>query len=156
MLIVEHAVGNIIVYAYAGAVEIAESIDKGVEGKWTCVRGVEHIAAELKVVVPYAELCKKRGCQVGLAGYLVHHYWLGHSSSGPNHRYTEEVRGKSLALLWIWNAVVGQQYDEGVGPLWCFAESLYKASYAVVGIGEGIEMVVLELTERHLKRLMTA
>ena len=52
--------------------------------------------------------------------------------------------------------MVGQQYDEGVGPLWCFAESLDKASYAVVGIGEGIEMVVLELTERHLKRLMTA
>ena len=63
---------------------------------------------------------------------------------------------KALALLWIGYAVVGQQDDEGIVPLRGLAEALYKASYAVVGIGKGVEVGILELAERHLKRLMAA
>ena len=135
MLVVEHAVGNIIVYAYAGAVEIAESIDEAIECKVACVRGVENVATELEAGVLQAELCKQGCRQVGLAGYLVHHHRLRHCPTRPYHRYAEEVGSKALALLWIGYAVVGQQDDEGIVPLWGLAEALDKASYAVVGSG---------------------
>ena len=64
--------------------------------------------------------------------------------------------GKARALRWIGYAVGGQQDDEGIVPLWGLAEALDKASYAVVGIGKGVEVGILELAERHLKRLVAA
>ena len=66
------------------------------------------------------------------------------------------MRGEALTLLRVRDAVIGEEHDERVVPLRRLPELLDELSDAVVREGESVEMLVLELLERHLERLMTA
>ena len=52
--------------------------------------------------------------------------------------------------------MVWQQHYERVAPLGQFPELADELAYAVVGVGEGVVVVVGELLERHLEWLMAA
>ncbi len=102
------------------------------------------------------ELCQERGGKVGLVHDLLNRHLLAHGTARPDHRYAEEARTEPLALLRIRYAVVGQQDDKRVLPLFGLAEASYKLANAMVGVGKGVEMGIFKLLVRHLKRLMAA
>ena len=154
--LVEHVVGGVVVDAYARAVEIAEAVYEGVEGELVRVTLVQHVATEAELSVRQAQLCQQRCGEVGLIGDAVHLHRSFHGTTRPYHRDAEEVRGEALTLLRVWDAVVGEEYYECVVPLRSLSELVYELSYAVVREGESVEMLVLELLERHFEWLMTA
>ena len=110
-------------------------------GECPCVVGTEDVAAEGEVVVRQAKLPEQCGGQIALVTQLVNLHGLANNAACPYHG---DVRADlfRLVLVFVEDAVVGNDDDQRFLPCFGLPETLDEAAYAAVEIVEGIKLLV--------------
>lgn len=132
----------------------SESVAEGVESI-VANGGVEYVFAESELVGVDAQLVEQGGGEVGLTTQCLDETGFADGAARPEHRNAVTQNLVILnALGVVGKGVIGHSDDEEVVPCWCVFQSVDETADATIGIGNTVQVGVVEMMVFHVERLM--